>query len=167
LGLNALVAPPRTFTTDRRDHLRGFSVVELLVVLAIIGAVGVAATPSLLSYWRAAWVQAGARELASAINFGRQLAISRKVAVCLDLTGTSLRLRTGGCTGPVWTGPVTDAAGVIRISDPAALEVSANARVVFTPLGAASPSATYTVTHPPTRTSRTVVVAASGRVSLE
>jgi len=146
---------------------RGFSLVELMVVLAITGALAVVAVPSLWSYWQNAAVHAGARELASAMNLGRQLAISRKTSVCVDLNGTSIRLRVGGCSGPLWTGPVTDASGVIRISDPATLAVSSNARVIFTALGAASPSATYTVTHMRTQTTRAVVVAGSGRISVE
>jgi hypothetical protein len=39
--------------------------------------------------------------------------------------------------------------------------------VVFTPLGAAIPGGTYTVVHTTAPTSRTIVVAASGRISLE
>jgi prepilin-type N-terminal cleavage/methylation domain-containing protein len=148
-------------------HARGFGLVELLAVLAITGAVAGLAVPSLLRYWQVLSLQAGARELASTMNLGRQLAISRKTSVCVDLSGTSVRLRIGGCGGPFWTGPVTDAQGVIHISDPATLEISSNARVVFTALGAAIPSATYTVTHVRMQTSRAVVVAGSGRVSVE
>lgn len=145
----------------------GFSLVELIVVVAIIGSVTIVALPSLLSYWHTSAVQAGARELASAMNLARQLAISRRTAVCVDLNGTNVGLRLGSCGGPFWTGPVTDAGGVIRISDPATLNVSSNARVVFTALGAASPSATYTLRHTRTQIARAVVVAASGRISIE
>lgn len=146
---------------------RGFSAVELVVVLAVIGTVAVAAFPSLLNYWHLAAIQAGARELASVMNLGRQLAISGKTSVCIDVTGVRVRFRLGGCSGALWTGAVTDAAGVLTISDPATLQISSNARVVFTALGAATPSATYVVTHARTRVSRAVVVAASGRVSVE
>jgi type II secretion system protein H len=149
------------------SRFRGFSLVELAIVLAIIGALTVVVAPSLLSYWRTASLLGGARELASAMNLARQLAISRGAMVCIDLGGTNVRLRIGGCSGPIWTGATTDAAGVIRISDPATLEVSSNARVVFTPLGAATPSGTYRVTDPRTHMSRAVVVAASGRISVE
>jgi type II secretion system protein H len=146
---------------------RGFSLFELTVVLAVIGVLSSLAAPSLVSYWHAASLQAGARELASAINLGRQLAISRKTPVCVDVAATGIRLRVGGCSGNSWTGALTDASGLIRISDPATLEVSSNARVTFTPLGAAAPSATYTVTHVRTQASRAVVVAGSGRISVE
>jgi prepilin-type N-terminal cleavage/methylation domain-containing protein len=145
----------------------GFSLVELTVVLAITAAVTLVATPTLLSYWDSWSLQAGARELASAINLGRQLAIAGKTSICVDLTGTSLRLRVGGCAGDVWTGSVTDASGSIRISDPTTVVISSNGRVVFTTLGAATPAATYTLRHVRTHASRAVVVAASGRISVE
>ena len=154
MGLNAVVT-------------RGFSLAEIMVVLAITAALTAIATPSLLSYWDGASVGAGARELATVMNLGRQLAISRRTTVCVDVTGTNVRLRLGGCNGTVWTGAVTDAAGTVRLSDPATLAISSNARVTFTALGAATPSATYTVTHARTRASRAVVVAASGRISIE
>lgn len=145
----------------------GFSLVELTVVLAITAVVAVVAVPTLLSYWDSWSLQAGARELASAINLGRQLAIANRSPVCVDVSGTDLRFRVGGCAGDVWTGPLTDASGSLRISDPAKLVVSSNARLVFTTLGAASPAATFTLRHARTRLSRTVVVAGSGRISIE
>jgi Tfp pilus assembly protein FimT len=129
--------------------------------------VAILATPTLLTYWDTWSLQAGARELAVAINLGRQLAISSRTSICVDLSGAHLRFRVGGCAGDVWHGPITDASGSIRISDPATLGVSSNGRPVFTTLGAASPGATYTVRHARTHASRTVVIGGSGRISVE
>lgn len=137
-----------------------------MVVLAVVGIVTIGALPSLLRYWHTSIVQAGARELASVMNLGRQLAISQRSPVCVDVIGASVRLRLATCGGPLWTSAVTDAAGVIAMSDPA-LEVSSNGRVVFTALGAATPGATYTVKHGRTQIARAVVVAASGRITVE
>ena len=145
----------------------GFSLVELTVVLAITAIVTVVATPMLLSYWDSWSLQAGARELASAINLGRQLAIATRSPICVDLNGTNLRFRVGGCAGEVWKGSVTDASGSIRISDPTTVAISSNGRLVFTTLGAATPAATYTLRHVRTQASRAVVVAGSGRISVE
>jgi hypothetical protein len=72
----------------------------------------------------------------------------------------------GGCGGAVWTGAGTDDSGAIAISDSTALRISSTANVVFTSLGAASPAGTYTVTNPASSGTRTVVVAATGRVSV-
>jgi Tfp pilus assembly protein FimT len=138
-----------------------------MIVLAVTAITAVLATPTLLSYWDTWSLQAGARELASAINLGRQLAIAMRTPVCVELVGGDLRYRVGGCAGNVWTGPATDAAGTVRISEATPLELSSNGRPVFTTLGAASPGATYTLRHARTRASRTVVVAGSGRVSVE
>jgi type IV fimbrial biogenesis protein FimT len=146
---------------------RGFALVELMVVLAIAGALATLVAPTLSSYARTAALQAAARELAISINLGRQLAISQNIAVCVEVaSATNIRLRTGGCAGAIWTGPGTDSAGAIRISDSGAHQISATTNVVFTSLGAATPAGSYTITNPMSRATRTVVVAATGRVSV-
>ena len=147
-------------------NARGFALPELMVVAAIAGVLAVLAAPTLVSYARASTLQAGARELATVINLGRQIAITQNTAVCVEVAGTNVRLRTGGCGGTMWTGPGTDGAGVIRLSEPSALRISTTATVVFTNLGAAVPGGTYTVTHPVNNGTRIVVVAATGRVSV-
>jgi prepilin-type N-terminal cleavage/methylation domain-containing protein len=167
LRLNAGVGSISSDESLRGRPRHGFSLVELTAVLAVVATVAVVATPTLLAYWDSWSLQAGARELASVINLGRQLAISTRSPVCVDVSGAGVRFRIGGCTGDVWTGALTDASGAIRISDPATLAVSSNARLVFTTLGAASPAATFTLRHARTRASRTVVVAGSGRISVE
>ena len=148
-------------------NARGFTLAEIMVVLAIVGALATLVTPALSSYARTAALQAAARELATSINLGRQLAISRNTTVCVEAASlTSIRLRVGGCGGAIWTGPGTDGSGAIKISDSSALQINTTANVVFTSLGAASPAGTYTLTSPATRGTRTVVVAAAGRVSV-
>lgn len=145
----------------------GFSLPELVVVLAITAALAVLTAPTLLRYWDSWSLQAAARELASTINLGRQLAIAMRSPVCVDLSGSGLRFRIGGCAGDAWTGSLTDASGMIHVSDPTTIAISSNGRLVFTTLGAASPAATYTVRHARTQALRTVVVAGSGRISVE
>src|SRR5437867_1196420 len=106
------------------DDTRGGTLGELLLVVASIGLLAVLAAPALVSYWRTSSLQGGARELASAINLGRQLAISRSTTVCVEVAGTNVRLRTGGCDGTTWTGPGTDGSGLIRTSNPRILQVT-------------------------------------------
>jgi Tfp pilus assembly protein FimT len=145
---------------------RGIGLTELIIVLGMIGVLAVLSTPMLIGFWRAATLQAGAQELATAINFGRQLAISRNTTTCVQLSGTNLRLRTGGCGGTIWTGPGTDGAGLIRLQS--GLQVShLGPDVVFTSLGAANPGGIYRVTSPVDGRIRMVVVSASGRVNLQ
>jgi len=148
-------------------NARGFTLAELMVVLAITGVLATLVAPTLLSYARTAALQAAARELATSINLARQIAISRNTTVCVEVAApTHLRLKTGGGGGTVWTGAGTDGAGAIKISDSSGFHVSTTANVVFTSLGAASPAGTYTVTNPTRNGTRTVVVAATGRVSV-
>jgi type II secretion system protein H len=145
---------------------RGFALVELMVVVAITGVLATLLAPTLLSYLRTSALQAGARELAAAINLGRQLAIAQNTAVCVEVSGGSLRLRMGGCAGSIWTGLGTDASGAIKISESSGLLINTAANIVFTALGAASPAGTYTVTHPANGETKSVVVAATGRISV-
>ena len=147
-------------------NARGFTLAELMAAVAVAGLVAVLVAPSLLSYARTSALQAVARELATAINLGRQLAITHNTTVCVEASGTSIRLRRGGCGGAVWTGPGTDPAGAIRISETGAFLISTTANVVFSDLGAASPAGTYTVTNPVNGSTRAVVVAATGRISV-
>ena len=148
-------------------NARGFTLAEIIVVLAITGTLATLVTPALSSYARTAALQAAARELATSINLGRQVAISRNTTVCVEVASlTNIRLRTGGCGGAIWTGPGTDGSGAIKISDSTSLQISATANVVFTNLGAASPAGIYTLTNPVNNGTRTVVVAATGRVSV-
>jgi len=148
-------------------NARAFTLAEIMVVLTMFGVLATLVTPALWSYSRTATLQAAARGLATSINLGRQVAISRNTTVCVEVASpTNIRLRTGGCGGPIWTGPGTDGSGAIKISDSGALHISATANVVFTSLGAASPAGTYTLTNPVNNETRTVVVAATGRVSV-
>jgi type II secretion system protein H len=143
----------------------GFTLAELVVVIAIIGVLAAVAAPSLLSYSQTSTLSAGASELASVLNSGRALAIRQNTTVCVQVTGSSVRFRTGGCTGTIWTGVGTDSSGVIALSN--SVQASGGTSAVFTNLGAAAPGATYTVTHPTTGRTRSVIVAATGRVSIQ
>jgi prepilin-type N-terminal cleavage/methylation domain-containing protein len=146
---------------------RGFALAELMMVLAIGSTLAALVAPMLFGYAKTAALQAAARELATSINLGRHIAISRNTAVCVEVaSATSIRLRTGGCGGAVWTGPGTDASGAIAVSSAGVTHVSTTANVVFTSLGAASPAGTYTLTSSSGAGARSVVVAATGRVSV-
>src|SRR3989442_7872359 len=92
-------------------NARGFALPELMVVAAIAGVLAVLAAPTLVSYARASTLQAGARELATVINLGRQIAITQNTAVCVEVAGTNVRLRTGGCGGGRWGGGPAGAGG--------------------------------------------------------
>ena len=147
-------------------NARGVTLAELMLVLALLGILSVLAAPTVLSYVQVSALQAGARHLATVINLGRQIAISENIAVCVQVIDANVRLRRDGCRGTTWTGPGTDGTGAIRISDGGTLVISATADIVFSNLGAASPAGTYTITNVVDGRARSIVVAATGRVSI-
>src|SRR5256886_17147587 len=95
-------------------NARGFSLAELSMVAAMIGLLAVLATPTFLSYWRSSTLGAGAGELAAAVNLGRQVAISRNTTVCVQVSGTSVVMRTGGCGGTLLAGRGPPGSGGMR-----------------------------------------------------
>src|SRR5437867_13022366 len=114
-----------------------------MAALAVAGLLAVLVAPTLLSYARTSALQAVARELATAINLGRQIAITQNTTVCVEAGGTNIRLRRGGCGGPGWTGPGTGAVGATRMSEPGAFLVRTARNVVFSDLRTASPAGAY------------------------
>jgi Tfp pilus assembly protein FimT len=138
----------------------GFSLVELLVLLAVVGALFSLSLPAFMSYYKSAHVRAAAAGIAAYLNQGRQLAIQQNQSVCVHIASTALHYALGSCAGTVWVGPGTDAAGNIRA--PGGIALTTTADPVFTNLGAAVPAATVTVTHG--SASLSVIVSASGRV---
>jgi prepilin-type N-terminal cleavage/methylation domain-containing protein len=144
---------------------RGFGLTELVVVLGLIAILAVLAVPSLLTYWQTSTLGAGADEFAGILSRARALAVTQNTTVCVQVTGTNVRLLVPGCAGAVWTGTGTDAAGIIRLSS--SLQISGGASAVFTSTGGAAPGAAYTVTNPKNGNTRSVVVATTGRVSIQ
>jgi Tfp pilus assembly protein FimT len=136
-----------------------------MVVVGVIGIVTTISVPYFVTYWRAATLRAGAQELATALNGARQLAITRNSSVCVTNDSTTVQYRIGGCGATPWTGPMTNGAGAIRLSNGVRV-TGATANPIFTYLGAASPGATFTVQNPQNGSTMTVTVAGSGRVTI-
>jgi prepilin-type N-terminal cleavage/methylation domain-containing protein len=151
-----------TYTNER-----GFGLAELSVVVAVMGVLTLLAVPNVVSYWRSAKVSAGAEELAAVLNRARHLAVRQNTWVCVQRSGTNVRLRTGAsnCTGTIWAGVGTDSAGVIALTN--TLQISGDADAVFTNAGGASTIARYTVTDPQTGRARDVFVTSTGRVNIQ
>jgi len=146
----------------RRLNERGFGLAELIVVLAVIGLLAALAMPSMLTYWQSATVNAGAAEMVSILNRGRQLAIAQNGNVCVQVSGISVRYRQVSCAGTIWTGTGTTSAGLVSLSN--GLQISGGS-VTFTNAGGAS-LIDYIVTDPRTSRTRTVRVTATGRVTV-
>jgi Tfp pilus assembly protein FimT len=141
----------------------GFSLAELTVLLAVVGALFSLSLPAFISYYQSAQVRAAAADVAAYMNQGRQLAIQLNCSVAVQIAATTITYtRQASCQIPgVWTGAGTNAAG--NIPAPDGITLAASATPVFNNLGAAAPAATITVTNG--TSSLSVLVSASGRVT--
>src|SRR5256885_13515730 len=83
----------RRRTADVRDRQAGFSLAELIVVVAMIGLLAALGLPQFMSYWRSSATTAGASELATVLSRARQLAITGNQNYCAEVSGANLRYR--------------------------------------------------------------------------
>jgi prepilin-type N-terminal cleavage/methylation domain-containing protein len=147
----------------RRLAEAGFTAIELMVVVAVIGIIMAASAPFLLSYVRTSTLRAGAEEMSTVLGRARQMAIRDNTSMCVERSGTGVQYRIAGCAGLVWTGAGTNAAGLIQLANN--ITVTNGTTVNFSYIGTAAPSGTFTVSSPDGQ-SLSVIVAPSGRVSL-
>ena len=80
----------------RRRLARGFSAVELLVVVAIIGMMVLVTTPQLINFWKSMKVRTAAHRLMSHLRLCRQAAVSKRTPVLMQIQ------RTNGATTPTY-----------------------------------------------------------------
>jgi Tfp pilus assembly protein FimT len=71
----------------RRTSASGWSVLEMLAVLAIMGIMVAAASPSFLNFFHAMKVRTAAQRLQSQVRLCRQVAVSRRSEVTLKVEG--------------------------------------------------------------------------------
>jgi Tfp pilus assembly protein FimT len=158
-------AGPRGKVTVR-CHSAGFSLVELIVIMAVIGVLFSMMVPSFLSYYQASQLTTAAQQVRTLLGQARELAIKQNGNACVKLasaTQMQYYLNTT-CTGAAWLGAGTDGVGNINL--PPGVTVTASANPVFGYLGAVLPVATYTITNATTGATLTVSVALSGRLTI-
>jgi prepilin-type N-terminal cleavage/methylation domain-containing protein len=144
----------------RRHAERGFTMGELIVVLAIIAVLAAISTPMFLSAMQASRIQAAAEEVATALNGARQLALNRNQSVCVALQPGRLEYR------PVTTPGTCVGAAISQVRLPDGTTVTGPANVTFGYLGDATPVGTYTVTNTQDGRTMNVTVSTSGRVRI-
>jgi type IV fimbrial biogenesis protein FimT len=143
----------------------GYTLIELIITVAMILIVTTFAMPTFLNYLRSARVRAGAQTVSAYLNEGRQLAIKRNGPVCVTHTTSTMQFRTTTCGGTlINVAGLSSTAGSIRL--PENVSLTSTASPIFGQLGNATTGATYTVTDIPSGRTLRVIVAASGRICL-
>jgi prepilin-type N-terminal cleavage/methylation domain-containing protein len=143
----------------------GFSVMELVVVIALIGILFVMTVPFFLSYYQAAAARANVQEVITLFNQARELAIRQNDRVCVSMpTNHQMVFLLNNCAGTAWTGAGTDSAGKVNL--PPGFTISPLTNVIFDYLGTAiSGATTYTMTNSTTGHTTTISIALTGRVT--
>lgn len=96
---------------------RGFTLIELVIVVAVIGIIAVPTTIVFINFTQAQALTGAAQQMVNHLNQARQLAITQNVSYKVDFDTTNGKLRflrpatctpatAGSCTP--WTGPGTD-----------------------------------------------------------
>ena len=160
----------RTWPFSPQQAERGFTLAELVILIAVIGILSVMAVPSFLRYYQAATLKSGAQQFATLVNQARELAIKENGKFCVQMSSPSQMMyrRVNCTTGTVWVGPGTDAAGNINLPPSiTAAPVTAGVNPIFDYVGSAATQAGgFTLTNTQTGATLTVSVAASGRVTV-
>ena len=174
------------FERIRRVNQYGFSLAELIVVVAVLGVLMVVGMPSFISYRRNATIKGGAQEFVALLNQGRQFAVKENQTVCVNSDvafpnyGTKVQytLRSGTncaattkCTSNSYTPPCvltfagSDGSGYVTLSNRVEWR-QPTTDIYFTYLGAAGIGATVLLRAiDNTASTSTVTVAVSGRVN--
>ncbi|HEV2053648.1 MAG TPA: prepilin-type N-terminal cleavage/methylation domain-containing protein [Methylomirabilota bacterium] len=142
----------------------GFSLTELVVVIAVVGVLSVMTVPFFVRYYQAAAARADVQQVITLFSQARALAVKQNDRVCVTMpTNTQMVLRLSTCAGTVWTGPGTDGAGNIKL--PQGFTIGPLNNVTFDYLGTAVAATTYTMTNSTTYETNTISIALSGRVT--
>jgi type II secretion system protein H len=145
---------------------RGYSLAELVVVLALIAIMAFIAVPFLLTYLPSATVNYAARELQNGLNRAKFMAVTTRQPICVQPTASGYQFfQNTTCAGTPWSGTGTDANGIFSLANNINVALAAGANPVFNQFGVAVQTGTLKVTGT-TGLSTTVSVQASGRVTI-
>jgi len=151
----------------RRLDRGGWSLLELLVVVAVIGIMAAIAIPFFATYWRSAAVRAGTQEMRTALQQAKQLAITRRQNICVQPVAVPFpgyQFQRNAPGGAAIVMPGTDGTGTFRLQNTATVGLISPGPPCFTPLGAAAPAGGFQVTGP-AGNFLTINVSAAGRIT--
>lgn len=165
---------PRAIATFRRSFQRaaGFTVVELVVLTAVISILCAIGFPLYLSYSRAQETEAAARVIVVALNQARQVAVTRGVSYSVESqTNPNNRMRFCSGTvvpcpgGQVYTGAETDGNGWRTLENGS--RITAGPTITFNSLGAATAAGVLRVQNSSASGSLDICVSPSGRIKVQ
>src|SRR3989442_8561921 len=101
---------------SRSEH--GYTMAELLVVLALIAIMGSIAVLFVLTYLPSATVNYAARELQSGLNRAKFMAVTTPQPLCVQPTASGYQFfQNTACTRTPWSRTGTDANGVFSLAN--------------------------------------------------
>jgi Tfp pilus assembly protein FimT len=161
-----------TVTRGFRPASAGFTLVELVVLVAVISILCAIGFPLYLSYARAQETDSAARVIVVALNQARQLAVTRGISFSIE-TQTNPNNRMRFCSGTavpcpagqVYTGAETDPNGWRTLENGS--RFTAGPAITFSSLGAATVSGIITVQNSSATGSLDVCVSPSGRIKAQ
>jgi len=151
--------------------VRGYTLTELLVVMAVMAITVGVTIPSLWTYYRSAALRGAAEQTVALLNNARQLAIRLNTTICVTVDSTGMQYHQGTCTAAAYTGTGTDASGYMRLDTGLTLSGTSNLCFGYLGAGVATPApcvsaGTLTITRSQGGT-MSVVMATTGRVRIQ
>lgn len=149
----------------------GFSVVELVILVAVLGILSAIGFPMYLSYSRAQETDGAARTVVVSMNQARQLAVTRGTSFSVELqTNPNNRIRfcsgtTLPCGGGIYTGAGTDTNGWRVLENRSRITLAPS--ITFNSLGAATNAGVVRVQNSTATGTLDVCVSPSGRIRVQ